>query len=445
MGISFSRKQKMLNKSKKITLLGLLALCCIALAQDANAQFWRAERKPRKVNSLNKYPIKPTKPAEKKTAEKPKKKGVLEYPASVKKDRYRIDVLLPLYLDDLVEEGKVNFKGKVPDRAQSGLSFYEGVHLAVDTLTRMGYKTDIYVHDITAKGASLDGLIGLDSLKNTDLIIGFLSAQQVAQVAQYAARLKVNFVSAFSPSDAGIKDNPYFILVNPTLQSNCDMLVQSMLKKRTKEPLLLLKRETVSVDSAAYHFMLEASTLKDHRVLDCNKMPDSLRLVAHLDSMQTNFILMPIMDAQYADKIVTALHQYFPNYRMEIFGMPSWKSLCTNKKMMELGPNISIYLTQPYHFDALTPLTQNFSEAYKAKFEGRPNELNYRGYELVYWMTDLVNKYGAKFNLKTDDDEMAIFTRYSIKPKWDKEDQLYYLENKHLYLFRYQSGIISVQ
>ena len=93
--------------------------------------------KTKKVNTLNKYPIKP-KVLEKQKAEKVKKKREIEYPQSIAKERYRIDVLLPLYLDELVKEDKPTFKGKVPEKAQPGINFYEGVNLAVDTLTNMG-------------------------------------------------------------------------------------------------------------------------------------------------------------------------------------------------------------------------------------------------------------------------------------------------------------------
>jgi hypothetical protein len=124
--------------------------------------------------------------------------------------------------------------------------------------------------------------------------------------------------------------------------------------------------------------------------------------------------------------------------------MPSWKGMCSNKKMMELGENVAITITQPYNFDANSALAQSIAEKHKIKFGGKANDITYRGFELVFWMTDLLNKYGAVFNEKTEDKSMALFTKYDLKPKWDKHNNFYYTENKHLYLYRYQAGKVLV-
>lgn len=368
----------------------------------------------------------------------------IEYGKSTKRDRYRIDVLIPLYLDETVIDGKLAIQGKMPEKVQSGLSFYQGIKLAIDTLNLMGYKTDILVHDINSKGALIEDLISKDSLKNSDLIIGFVSAQQVDEVAKYAAEKKVNFVSAFSPSDGNIKDNPYFILMNPTLENNCEAIIQAVDKKRGNEKILIFKRETISVDSLAFHFIVDKKELSNTIEVDCHKAPDSLQLSTLLDSNNRNIVVMPIMDALYAEKIIQSVHRFFPKTQIEFYGMPTWKSITSNKKMIDLGESISINITQPYYFDPTAPFAQIISEKYKSTFGGKPNDLTYRGFELVYWMTDLVNKYGAIFNEKTDDNALAIFTHYDLKPKWDEDNNFYYIENKHLYLYHYQAGTILV-
>lgn len=431
---------------RKVYSRVLLLLLCIAIGNSATAQFWKggSGRKTKKVNSLSKYPIKP-KALEKPKAEKPKRKKQIDYPQSVKKDRYRIDVMIPLYLDEMVKDGQVMIKGKIPEKAQSGINFYEGIKLAVDTLKFMGYKTDVYIHDIASRGANINQLIKSDSLANTDLIIGFVSAQQINVLAEYAASRKVNFVSAFSPSDANIKENPYFILMNPTLQNNCEAIADAANKKRTKESVVLLKRTNVAIDSSAYHFITDHIQIKNLQELDCKTMPDSATLSAVLDSSGKNILLMPIMDAGYAERMVQMLDTYFPQYRFEIYGMPTWKSITTNKKMIDFGENISIIITQPYYYDPSVSMGQVVAEKYKSNFGGKPNDLTYRGFELIYWMTDLLNKYGAVFNEKTEDNSMSIFTRFDLKPKWDKDNNFYYTENKHLYLYRYQAGTMLVE
>jgi hypothetical protein len=64
----------------------------------------------------------------------------------------------------------------------------------------------------------------------------------------------------------------------------------------------------------------------------------------------------------------------------------------------------------------------------------------YRGYESLYWMTTLLEKYGPVFNQNLSDVSAAPFTRYELQPVWSKDNEYLYLENKKLYIFHYQNG-----
>jgi hypothetical protein len=105
-----------------------------------------------------------------------------------------------------------------------------------------------------------------------------------------------------------------------------------------------------------------------------------------------------------------------------------------------------VNITQPYYFDPTVSYGQVLATKYRSTFGGvKPTDITYRGFEIMYWMTDLLHKYGAIFNPKTDDTGMAIFTRYDLKSKYDDDQNLYYVENKHLYLYHFQSGTVLVE
>ena len=52
-----------------------------------------------------------------------KRKQELAYPDSKFKKKYRISIIIPLNLDELVRGESVTFKDKVPDKAADGLAF----------------------------------------------------------------------------------------------------------------------------------------------------------------------------------------------------------------------------------------------------------------------------------------------------------------------------------
>jgi hypothetical protein len=431
----------------KRKLLFVSVLLLMVSCHSASAQFWkRKDPRARKGKYYNKYPIKPATTAKPKVKpEKPKKKRELEYPQTVKKDRYRIDIMIPLYVDELVRNNKLTYKGNVPEKYSGAVSFYEGVKMAADTLAHLGYQADIYVHDITQPASTVEKLLAADSLDKSDLLIGFVPNQQVAPLAAYAKKQHINFISAFSPFDAGIKDNPYFILLNPTLQSHCDFLVSYMAKKHPKDEVIIYHRNKVVLDSSAYVYLTRNHELKHTKDLVCDKQPDSVTLSRLIGEEETVVILMAVMDNQYAETLVKQLHELYPDRNFEIFGMPSWKGITTTKKMTDLGPRITVSITQPYFFDPSVSSGQMLASLYKKHFGGKPSETAYRGFETVYWFTDLLTKYGTIFNEKTNDDGMAIFTRFDIKPVWDDENNFFYNENRHLYIYRYQGGTVLTE
>lgn len=371
------------------------------------------------------------------------KKRELEYPPGQIKDRYRIDLLAPLYLEELVKDGKAVFKYRLPDKAFDGVTFYEGMTLAADTLRKLGYKFDIYVHDVTDILESPSTLVNTDAFINSDLIIGVMSAQDIPQVARYAAKHHINFVSALSPSDGGVMNNPFFTMLQPTLYTHCKEMTERMYKKYKNTSPIVFYRTNVTVDSLAYEYIMD-NNRTGYNVLLCNEIPSGTKILPLLDSTTTNIVLMPILSEQYAESLILKLKEWFPNYRFDIWGMPSWDDLPSMKKP-DSYPNTTIYYTSPYYFDSTTASGRALVRKYKKQYGGRPDPMVFRGYETLYWYGYLLRKYGTVFNPYMKDNGWAPFTRYDIRTNWTDKNILLYNENKHLYLYKYSSGSYLVE
>ncbi len=419
------------------TILTVLMLVC---PHPAQAQFWK--KLFGKESTKHKRPER--KPLIKKTeADKPsKKKKEIYYPVSEKKSRYRVDVVMPLYLDELVKNDKPTFKGKVPDKAAGGLEFYEGMQIAADSLrTHGGYNIDIYIHDIAE--TTPEKLAAGRELDSTDLIIGLLQSAQIPPLAAYAQKKQVNFISALSPSDADITNNPYFILMQPTLKTHCAFLMERVKKKYKTNPLILY-RTSLGVAEEAYNYIIEDADRDATKIL-CNTLPTRQQLEPLFDSTKVNVIVMALMESNYAEKMLQQLYEWFPGYTFDVYGMPSWRTMSSLRKP-DAYPNVAVFVTTPFYFENSTPWTQSLVDAYKTRYgSAHPGELVYRGYETMYWLSQLLKKHGAVFNEKMDDNSQKPFTKYDIKPQWDKNDNLLYLENEKLYMLRYQSSSYMVE
>ncbi len=425
-------------------LLGALLLCCCA--NDADAQSRREKRRLKKLEEQRKerpvqqhrdYTRKPT-PA---SRPQPPRKD-FDYPASETKSRYRIDLLATFYLPELVQDGKVS-KGRLPDKVVPSLKFYEGIVIAADTLKKMGYQFDIFVYDITDELESTATLVNTDAFKGSDLIIGNISSADFGMVANYARKNNINFVSALSPSNQGIEQNPYFIMLQPTLETHCDNIEESIVKKNGNVTPLLFYRTNVSVDKTALDNFTNGGVLEYHKV-SCDEMPAKEQIIPLLVKDRKNVVLMPVLSDKYAESIIKKLYEWFPEYDFEVWGMPSWDNMGALKRP-DAFPNTVVYFTSPFYFDPTTASGQSVVSAYKRKYGGQPDNMVYRGYETMFWYAYLLKKYGNIFNHQLWDNGGAPFTRYDVKPVKGKDEKLQYYENKHLYLYRYHSGSYMVE
>lgn len=424
---------------KKTLLFSLVIACCFGIVQPAQAQFWKKVFKKEEKKPLKKKTGEPKKTAAKKEEPKLKKKTAPEYPESVKKEVYRVDVLLPLQLNNLVQQGKPLYK-KAPDHIMPYINFYEGLTVAAQALQGRNLKMELYVHDITDPSANLNQLIAGKKLDSTDLIIGLLQSNDIPAAAGFAARKKINFVSALSPADAGIKNNPYFILLQPTLQTHINQLISFAEKKYAKNPKYILHSNNTSGEKEAYAQLREALIdEKKLNIIDCSRF--QLRvdtLIKLFDSNQVNVVFISVLDINSAEQILQTLAAMPAGYRFEIFGMPSWKSL----RGLSSGSymTLSIHYTTPFYYDPTTGSGRYVSTEYANVYGGTPNEMVYRGYESLYWFGHLLERYGPVFNPDIKDVSAAPFTRYEILPAWSKENDFLYLENNKLYILHYQNG-----
>jgi hypothetical protein len=417
-----------------------------ATAQILKNPFGREQRKPVRRppnNTATTSPrlLAPATSSPRRAASASPKPKPFEYPDTKRKPRYRVDVLVQLYLDELVKGTQSVYKVRIPEKAAAGMNFYEGIKLATDTL-RDYYNLDIYIHDVTAIGKSPSQLTTNGSLDSSDLIIGAIPASQLLPVATFAKRRAVNFVSALSPADGGVRDNPYFTLLQPTLQTHCEWIAKAASRKFRNEKPLIIHRKSVAVDVSARRY-LTGDDSASYTILDASAATRTGGLDAFLDQTGTNVLLVTVLDAGIADSILRSVARNYPGYTFEVYGMPTWRSISSFRKS-DAFPNLAVNYTAPFYFDASTASGQSVAKAYQRTFGGKPGDVVYRAFETLHWYGYLLDRYGTVFNDNLSDAGSAGFTRFDVRPRYDRDASLLYNENKHLYLYRFQSGNFTV-
>ena len=439
--MSGSKAEQKMKRTSWFIVLSLL--CCITYSNNAEAQFWKNWGKKNKRKAERRKDLDGNvKPPD--IIYEPINKGNESKPVvQPKKNRYRIDLLMPLYMNELVENGEVKSKGNLPNKVLSALYFYEGLKLAADTLKQQGYLFDIYVYDVTDPYETTQFLVRNNAFKGADLIIGFVQSKDFAVVANYAKRNNINFVSALSPSDEGVHNNPYFTLLQPTLESHCASIEKHLYAKNSTAPATLFYRDMINVDKIAYSCFMENNADR-YNTISCNDMPTYSELKPYFTPNGKNIIVMSILNDRYAQNIIVKLYEWFPDYEFEVWGMPSWNDMPSLKKN-NAYPNVTVYFTRPFHFDKTTRTGNSLARKYKEQYGGRAENMVYRGYETFYYYAYLLKKYGPSYNQNFRDNGGAPFTKFNIRPVYDVNRKLMYYENQHTCLYRYQSGSYMVE
>lgn len=370
--------------------------------------------------------------ANRRSGRKSKKKKGFVYPETVMKPSYRIDLLANLYLDELAKKGELAFNGKIPDKAYPGITFYEGMNIAADSLRKAGYNIDIFVHDIATDAESLDKLVANGRLDSADLIIGAYHSLDMAAIADYARSKHINFVSALSPADGGVTGNPYFTLTQPTLKTHCEWIIGDVSAKYAGNNVLLIRSKGSQADENAFGYLNKANSGSLHfKQLICGTVPEKENIEGLIDTSGSNVVIVSVLEPGFADSLLTELSGDFPNARFEVYGMPSWYVI-DDLHDKSAFPNMGITLSEPFSYDQSAPLGKYVARRFKNDYGGKPSELVYRGFETLFWYASLLKKYGTIFNPNYSS-VAAPFTVYDMQLKKDKDDNILYSENTHIY------------
>jgi hypothetical protein len=365
------------------------------------------------------------------------------YPKPIKKERYKVAIITPMFLDSVELEPTLT---KIPKFMMPGLDFFKGIQIAADTMKQLGFKLDIYVHDSRSDSLNVNELIRSGTLDSMDFIIGNASVFDLKLLAEFGLEKKINFISAVSPADAGQEVNPYFTILQPRLVSHIEKLHKSISAKYPEDNVVFIHRNSVAERNALMYFKNDIVHPLPARFKEMELKTDEVdirQLLNVIDSLHGTTIMLGIIDPAAAVKNLRLLLPYAKQYGIKVYCMPTMESIKSLGRPDEF-PMMPVYYTTSYMIDKITPSSLYINREYKKHMGGYPSDVVYKGFESLYFFSYLMRKYGVPFNEHIGESAYSFITPYKIVPVKEKGNIKFY-ENKYLYLVRFENGIMTYE
>lgn len=365
----------------------------------------------------------------------------------------KIVVFTPIFLDSAFNNN--NFKitnYALPKNMLPGLDFYHGVMLAIDSLQADHANIEVTIIDSKNSKESIAAVLEKPIWDSVSLIIAsFKERSEIKPMADFALLKKIPLISATLPNDGGITDNPYFILLNPTLQTHTQGLYKYLQKNYSTNNIVYVKRKG-NLENMIQNIFTEMDknplfTPLKYKTVELTDSFTAKQLLLSLDSNKNNIVFCGSIQEDFGIRLVNTL-QTNKRYNAVAVGMPTWDGIKEFNKPAAFdatSKGIEIIYSSPYNFSRTEKIGIALTNKYKETYAARPSDWVFKGYECMYHFTSLLLKYDTAFLKHLSDKNAKIFNDFDIQNiRLKKEENIInYLENKKLYFIKKQDGVVK--
>lgn len=359
--------------------------------------------------------------------------------------KYKIAIFTPLYLDSVFDaRGNFRYEKTGAKFVTPGLDFYYGAQMALDSLKKRGAQLEVFICDSRGK-QSISYQFAKPEMRDIDMIIAQTNGAETKTLAEGSLRRKIPFISATFPNDAGVDNNPYFVILNTTLKTHIEGIYRFLQKYHSLDNIVVFRKPGTQEDLIKNYFTdFSKSTLSTRLNLNfvdigSDYVPQTL--TAHLDSTKRTVVIAGSLDEAFAMKLTQTLAGVNGRYPVRVIGMPTWENFNFNR-----ANDLEIIYTSPFYYNRSSSLESSLTTEYTKTMAFKPSELFFRGYETTLHFASLLAETGSDVSSNLSRKGSVVFTPLDIQPVFKDETKmsLDYFENKHLYFIKIFGSVKNV-
>ncbi|MBK5272031.1 MAG: amino acid ABC transporter substrate-binding protein [Bacteroidia bacterium] len=362
--------------------------------------------------------------------------------------KHRIAIFTPLYLDSAFN-GNNEYRyadNTFPKFINPGLEFYEGAQLALDSLTKENIPIEVFIYDTRSTKETLSQQLGSATADSVELILTYCTGSEARQLADEGLKRNIPVINANLPNNAGVTNNPFFVVLNATLETQCEGIYKFIQKYYALDRIIMFRKKGRLEDRIKNQFeSIGKSTSSIPLKIKYVDLPDNFtvnQLTAQLDSNSRTLCIAGSLDENFGKKLVLQLASIRKHYPLAIMGMPTWDGI---KDFIEPEyKGIEIIYSTPFYNAKTDTLSMNINNFFTTRMYARPSDMVFRGYEVTFKFAMLLLQHGRDIASSLNNKQTNIFTDYDIQPVINRQTStLDYFENKKLYFLKWQDGVIK--
>jgi hypothetical protein len=362
--------------------------------------------------------------------------------------KYKVAIFAPLYLDSAFDDNDEYrySKNSFPKYINPGLEFYEGAKLALDSLNIEKAELEVFIYDTRSSKESLAQLLNQPEMDSIGLIIAHCSSAEVKLFADAGLKRNIPVINANLPNDGGVAANPFFVLLNPTLRTQCEGIYKHLQKYYSLDPIIVFRKKGQLEDRIKMYFDDAGKNTKALPLpLKYVELSDSFtvnQLRPYLDTVNQTLCIAGSMDERFGKRLTQQLAALKKQkYQAAVMGMPTWDGIAFNKSEYK---GIEIIYSTPFYHPKTDKVSQSITRKFNKMMYARPSDMVFRGYEVTFRFARMMLLHKNELNSNLANKYTKVFTDYDIQPVLNKQNMtLEYFENKKLYFLKWQDGLLK--
>ncbi len=362
--------------------------------------------------------------------------------------KHKIAIFTPLYLDsafDNYDEYRYA-KNVFPKFINPGLEFYEGAQLALDSMNKEKIPLEVFVYDTRSSKESLAEQLNSPELNDVELIIAHCSSAEIKIFADAGLKKNIPVINVNLPNDGGVTGNPFFVVMNPTLKTQCEGIYKHIQKNYSLNPIVVFRRKGQLEDRIKSYFDdFGKSTVAIPLQFKYVDLTDSFtvnQLKPYLDTTNQTLCVAGSLDENFGKRLTQQLASLKKQkYQATIMGMPTWDVISFNKPEYK---GIEIIYSTPFYNAKTDKVSVSINNKFNKIMYARPSDMVFRGYEVTWKYAKLLMQYEKDLASNLSNKQNKVFTDFDIQPVIGKQNMtLDYFENKKLYFLKWQDGVLK--